>query len=160
MDDVVRIVIGAASGALVRECAEVAGQAVGLEVRQGSVAECGWDCDAVLINAPLAHERYGGVPVVGDIQVLANRRGDGAPPWIITTIPLAMPGPEDHLEYDEYLFRVLDQGLVQLRKVLRYERRVVRLLVHLEAAAFDRKPLTPLVEAVLKIIGLDDRDMA
>lgn len=156
----IRIIIGTASVELARQCTEVAGQAVGLEVRLGSVVECGWDCDAVLINAPLAHERYGGIPAVGKLQVLANRREDGAPPWIITTIPLAVSGPEDQPEYDTYLSRVLDQALVQLRDILCEESRVVQLLVHLEAAAFDRKPLRPLVGVVLKVMGADGEGTA
>lgn len=153
MDGMVEIVLGSASGRLVDECARLVG-GTGVEVRKGSVIECGWDCDAALVNAPLAHERYGGVPEIGRAQVLLNDTGDGAPGWVITTVPLALreaADVRDDQDRERFVRGVMDSGLRAMFDVMGEKREPrFRVLVHLEAAAFDRLPLARVVSAVLE----------
>jgi len=43
--------------------------------------------DALLMLSPWAHERYGGVPVSGEAQVLTTQGEPDSPPYVVTTAP-------------------------------------------------------------------------
>src|SRR5690349_617191 len=85
-----KYIIAAAAEAVVNSCREFLGKREGLEFRSGSVREAGRDCRAAVVNFALAHDRYGGNPVIGLAQALINRRADGAPDWILATPPVSL----------------------------------------------------------------------
>ncbi|MCP9620040.1 hypothetical protein FOH10_06585 [Nocardia otitidiscaviarum] len=60
------------------------------EFRVGTLPEIGFGCDAQIVPAFLAHDRYGGNPYQHRGQVLENNRGDGSPDLIVST-PLHGP---------------------------------------------------------------------
>ncbi|WP_336084159.1 hypothetical protein [Nocardia sp. SSK8] len=63
----------------------------GLDVAffEGPPAKRPDDCDAEIMPGFMAYDRYGGTPVAGQSQVLANFRNDSAPKFIVATPPYA-----------------------------------------------------------------------
>ncbi|MEU1180447.1 hypothetical protein ABZ464_22845 [Streptomyces sp. NPDC005820] len=131
-------------------CRAALGGIPGVDIRTGSVPETGGDCDAAILNGPLAHERYGGVPRKGEVQVLANRLKDGAPPVILAAAPRALDAAvtdPDDAEIEDYVQDVL-ASCVSAFAAEFPDRDEVRVLVHLEGAALDR----PAIEVPLRSI--------
>lgn len=136
-------------------CREFLGFRDGLEFRLGSVVKTGFDCDAAILSSALAHDRYGGSPVLGLAQVLVNRRADGAPRLILTTPPMplaAVSGAPTDVQVETFVVRALkssidayvDAGNSPLDS---------KVLVHLEAAGIDRPDLTPTLRAIAELLG-------
>lgn len=69
-----------------------------VEFRVGSLPGIGFACDAQIVPAFLAHDRYGGVPDYDSAQVLVNTRGDGGPGLVVAT---PMYGPMTRWEGSE-----------------------------------------------------------
>ncbi|MFR9728859.1 hypothetical protein ACL03H_06465 [Saccharopolyspora sp. MS10] len=82
-----RIVLAAESEGVASELGDLFSEIDGVLVRSGAVGEVAADCDAILMKFYLAHDRYGGSPVVGESQVLTNSRGDGLPGRVVATSP-------------------------------------------------------------------------
>ncbi|WP_143116368.1 hypothetical protein [Lentzea xinjiangensis] len=105
-----RFVVASAHAHRLEEVSRKLNDVLRVEFRLGSIPNAGFDCNAGIVHYTLAHDRYGGRPVVGRAQVLQNLRGDGAPLVILATPPL-----ED------------DTGLGLDRNV-KVENRVIRML--------------------------------
>ncbi|MDO0933777.1 hypothetical protein QQY66_19570 [Streptomyces sp. DG2A-72] len=148
-----KYVLAASSDRLVRECRNILGRVPGIEFRVGSVPGTGWDCDAAVLNSPLAYERYGGSPQIGNVQVLINDRGDGAPGAILATAPISaestVADPSDE-EIEGYVFDTLDSCVLAF--VRRFPNRAEegRILVHLEGAGIDRRNIGVPLKGVLR----------
>ncbi len=56
-----------------------------VEFRVGTLPDVGFGCDAQILPAFLAHDRYGGTPNFDNAQTLENLRGDGGPDLIVAT---------------------------------------------------------------------------
>ena len=85
-----------------------------LEFRDGSVPDVSHGCDAEVMHFTLAHDRYGGRPVVGQSQVLRNSRNDGAAPIILATPPFeagAGLGPDKDAETERHTSRMIGMAL-------------------------------------------------
>ncbi|MEU1186019.1 hypothetical protein [Streptomyces sp. NPDC005859] len=141
-------VIASGTERAVAACRAALGGISEVDIRVGSVPETGWDCDAAILNGPLAHERYGGAPRRGEVQILANRLKDGAPPVIVAAAPRAMDRavtePTD-VEIEDYVQDVLTSCVSAIVAAFP-DRGEVRVLVHLEGAALDR----PAIEVPLR----------
>ena len=62
------------------------------DLRRGYGPETAAGCDAVVMAAPLAHDRYGGKPSPARAQVLVNERGDGLPRLIVAMPAVLLHG--------------------------------------------------------------------
>ncbi|WP_305783069.1 hypothetical protein [Symbioplanes lichenis] len=112
------------------------------EVRQGSILEVDPGADALVMHYTLASDRYGGRPVPGTAQVLANRTGDGLPPVVLATPPLeagAGLGPDVTAETERHAERMVGLALdAWLASDLRPASADDALcLIHLEGAGLD-----------------------
>lgn len=47
------------------------------------------EIDALLMLGMFAHERYGGMPEIGQSQIMSTGGEQGTPPWVVTTPPFA-----------------------------------------------------------------------
>ncbi|MEJ8644388.1 hypothetical protein WKI68_29870 [Streptomyces sp. MS1.HAVA.3] len=143
-------VIAGSSEADVARFREILRDVPGVEFRVGSVPETGADCDAVILNPALAHERYGGTPRIGEVQVLINRNEDGAPEIILAAAPVtgAMAAPDD-AQTEEFVYRLLDSCVTAFWEHFP-DRTHTRLLVHLEGAAIDRPDAAVPARGVLR----------
>src|SRR5690606_24556574 len=108
----------------------------------GSIAEAGVGCDAAVVHYTVAHDRYGGAPIVGKAQVLQNLRNDGAPPVILATPPLesgAGMGPEPQAEVEKHAMRMLGMALVEWVRSPLYPHHSSEAvcLLHIEGAGLD-----------------------
>jgi hypothetical protein len=145
-----RYVIASASERRVEFCEEFLGTRDGIEFRSGSGPETGWDCSAAVLNFALAHDRYGGTPAIGAAQALLNRRDDGLPGWILATPPLALSAASHPPSDSAVEKHVLDSLRACLAAYLQThdDHPEPKILIHLEAAGFDRPDLTPTLRAV------------
>lgn len=151
----VKYVIAASSERIVQACRDSLGGTPTVEFRVGSVPECGADCDAAILNFPLAHERYGGVPQLGMAQVLKNERGDGAPKIILSTPPMSLESQKvivTDSDIEEQVFQILNSCVDALLKVFPHQDEGVRILLHLEAAGIDRKNLDIPIRAISRLL--------
>ena len=74
------------------------------------------DLNAVLIRSIFAHERYGGLPKIGESQVLSSHGEIGMPPWVVTT-PSFPPGIKYALgEYDHNEFSRVFESIEKFNK--------------------------------------------
>lgn len=111
-------------------------------VRRGSLAEVGAGCDAAVVHYTVAHDRYGGTPIVGQAQVLRNSRNDGAPPIILATPPLetgAGTGTEGQAEVENHASRMLRSALAEWARSPLYPSGSAEAacVLHVEAAGLD-----------------------
>ena len=150
-----RYVIASAVETTLNACRDFVGAGEGLEFRTGSVSRSGWDCQAAVVNFALAHDRYGGMPVIGSAQVLVNGRGDGAPEIILATPPLPLAAASNSPTDADVESRVL--GILRsciTAYVDRFgESAETKVLIHLEAAGIDRPDLTPTLRAIADFLG-------
>lgn len=112
----VRFLIASSSGRTAAEASRLLGDLRHVECRQGSAADLGAECDAGIVHYPIAHDLYGGTPVVGQAQVLRNSRNDGAPPVILATAPLeagAGMGPDREAEAENHACRMISMALAE-----------------------------------------------
>lgn len=111
-------------------------------VRRGSLAEVSAGCDAAVVHYTVAHDRYGGTPIVGQAKVLRNSRNDGAPPTILATPPLkadsgtGIAGQDDA---ENHASRLLSSTLAEWTRSSFYPAESSRAvcLLHVEAAGLD-----------------------
>lgn len=62
------------------------------DLRAGYGPETATGCDAVVLAAPLVHDRYGGKPNSAQAQILENDRGDGLPSLIVAMPAVVFSG--------------------------------------------------------------------
>ncbi|WP_250399314.1 hypothetical protein [Streptomyces cellostaticus] len=135
-----KFIIATPSGRYADACRSVLGDLPGVEVRMGSGPETGWDCDAAILNSPLAHERYGSSPENGKVQILVNRRDDGVPGIILTVPPTGMdsavtdPGGA---ALEEWVLRSMEVCVSEFATAFPELTEKAAILVHLEGAGFD-----------------------
>ena len=70
------------------------------------------DINAVLMRGIFAYERYGGVPKLGESQIISTNGEKGMPPWIVTTATFSQDKmPEKEYDYTEFcqVFKSIDQ---------------------------------------------------
>ncbi|WP_155377907.1 hypothetical protein [Cellulomonas sp. JZ18] len=125
------------------------------EVRQGGVAAVGAGCDAQLMMFPLAAERYAGAdPRSRAAQVLVNDRGDGGTPVVVALPTLALDAdlrPVTHgRTHREHVTWAITSALAALEDACG-DLDGLTVLLHLEAAAMDARPLEVL--DVLRTVG-------
>ncbi|MYV51996.1 hypothetical protein [Streptomyces sp. SID3212] len=151
-----RYVVASSSDSVVRECRNMLGSHPDIEIRMGSVPETGSDCDAVILNSPLAHERYGGSPLIGRVQILANRRDDGAPEAILVAAPIsassAVANPSD-VEIENRVAEVLETCVSAFAARFSDADSKPRILVHLEGAGIDRPDIKVPLRGVLRFLN-------
>jgi hypothetical protein len=80
-----RLVICAQSESRLTEWREALGDISGLDFRFGTMPDVSFGCDAMIIPAFLAHDRYGGKPESDRAQIIENLRGDSLPALIVAT---------------------------------------------------------------------------
>ncbi|MFI5529785.1 hypothetical protein ACIA8O_14720 [Kitasatospora sp. NPDC051853] len=149
-------VVAAAGTHTVEVCREALGDRAGLDFRVGSVADTGFDCDAVILSSPLAHERYGGVPIPGSAQLLVNHRGDGAPPVVIATPVVPWEEPARHLaaaEAEVRTHRILAACVDAFTAGRSVNAPGPRILIHLEGAGIDRPELSPTIGGIARLLA-------
>ncbi|MFB8396957.1 hypothetical protein [Streptomyces yangpuensis] len=146
-------VIAGSSETDIAQCRSVLGDLPGVLFRVGSVPETGADCDAVILNPALAHERYGGQPRRGEVQALLNRREDGAPEIVLAAAPVegAVADP-DAAAVEEFVRDLLDSCVAAFRERFPERASRARILVHLEGAAIDRPDLAVPLTGVLRFL--------
>lgn len=137
-----RFVIASSSERKLFEVSRLLGGLSYVEFRLGSVAEVAKGCDAEVMHFTLAHNRYGGSPVVGQSQVVRNLRNDGAPPIILTTPPLEVGaglGSNPELETELHAKRMVEMALAEWVKSSEFPKGSsgVVCLIHLEGAGLD-----------------------
>lgn len=124
-----------------------------LELRFGGLAETATGCDVALVNFPLSCERYGADPARHVAQVLVNDRGDGAPPVIVAVPPREIDAEgnliAEEVGYGEWVEWAVRTSLNALVTELG-ELPQISILIHLEAAALDERPL----EALAVLLGM------
>lgn len=153
-----RIVLAARSSRSVARATELLGGTPNLEIKSGSVPELAVGCDAEIMHFTLAHDRYGGSPIIGHSQVLHNLRNDGAPPVIIATPSLedgaglggGDPDHETELHAERMIRIALDAWVASLGETAESEH--LCCLIHLEGAGLDFGPLDPILRGVAKAI--------
>ena len=59
------------------------------EIEIPSLMRLGDVVDAVLMMGMFAHERYGGMPIIGQSQILKGGSSPESPAWIVTTPPFS-----------------------------------------------------------------------
>ncbi|MEU5656636.1 hypothetical protein ABZ802_13575 [Streptomyces sp. NPDC047737] len=150
-----RFVVAASSDAMVQECRRALGHVPGTAFRTGSVPETGAGCDAAVLNSPLAHERYGGVPRIGSVQVLLNQRGDGAPEVILATAPMAagaaVPDPGDD-QIASHVSQTLDACVAAFVEAFPDRAGEACVLLHLEGAGIDREDIAVTLKGLLRFL--------
>lgn len=130
-----------------RQLADLLGRLPGVRYLRGSVPEVGEGCDAQIMHFTLAHDRYGGRPIVGHSQVLHNARGDGAPLIIVSTPPLesgAGRGSDRDAETSTHVERMIGTALSTWVASLdsAQQARTLCCLIHIEGAGLDFGPPT------------------
>lgn len=113
-------------------------------VRCGSAGDAG--CDAAVMHYTIAHDLYGGRPVVGQAQVLRNLRNDGLPQIILATPPLesgAGLGPNRELETELHAKRMVEMAIAEWVRSPDFPRDSSHTvcLIHLEGAGLDFGPI-------------------
>lgn len=129
-----------------------------LELRDGSVPDVSHGCDAAVMHFTLAHDRYGGRPVVGQSQVLRNSRNDGVAPIILATPPLeagAGLGPDKDAETERHTARMVGMALDAWVKSPDYPEDASGLvcLIHIEGAGLTFSPLDAICRGLEKTMG-------
>lgn len=135
-----RFVVATASDRYADACRSILGNLPEVEVRMGSGPETGWDCDAAILNSPLAHERYGSSPEIGKVQILVNRRDDGVPGIILTVPPTGMDSAATDpgvAALEEWVLRSMELCVSEFAKAFPERTEKAAILVHLEGAGFD-----------------------
>lgn len=137
-----RFVVSSSSELKSEQLSHLLGGLPKVAVRSGSLAEVGADCDAAVVHYTVAHDRYGGAPIVGKAQVLRNSRNDGAPATILATPPLesgAGTGSEGQAEVENHVLRMLSSALAEWARSPLYPpgSAEATCVLHIEAAGLD-----------------------
>jgi hypothetical protein len=152
---VMEYVIASSSEGVVKVCREMLGFVPGVNFRVGSIPETGFDCDAAILNSPLAHERYGGSPQIGHVQVLSNQRDDGAPETILAAAPIsadrAVVEPSE-AAIESHVQGVLESCISAFLARFPDRGEGARILVHLEGAGIDRRDIKTPLRGVLRFL--------
>ncbi|MDI6100712.1 hypothetical protein QLQ12_19055 [Actinoplanes sp. NEAU-A12] len=151
-----RYVIAASRQATVDSCRAVLGAREQLEFRLGSVPEAGEDCDAAILNFVLAHERYGGSPIVGLAQALINNRGDGAPRLILATPPMSIKTASDaatDADIESAYLNMLKSCMAVYVDVCG-DPPEAKILIHVEGAGIDRPNLNLALRALSDLLEM------
>ncbi|WP_162793985.1 hypothetical protein [Streptomyces paludis] len=147
-----KFVMATSSDRFIQECRRMLGHIPGIEFRTGSIAETGWDCDAAILNSPLAHERYGGSPRIGSVQVLVNHRDDGAPGIILATAPIDFDSATASPLAEEIGMHVQKSLGACTSAFAREFSEEASILIHLEGAGIDRPDIKAPLAGVLKFL--------
>ncbi|GGM45020.1 hypothetical protein ACFQBY_01640 [Promicromonospora citrea] len=136
------VAIGAAD--LFEEVRASVGPEYPYEIRTGGITAVGSGCDAELVNFPLACERYGADRTRHVAQVLSNDRSDGAPELIVVIPPLEVDkrgAPVTQgMDYRQWVAWALGSSLDALAVAIG-SLKDVTVLIHLESAGMDARPL-------------------
>jgi hypothetical protein len=151
---IVKFVVASTSERWISDASRLLGALPQVELRVGPASDVGVGCDAEILHYTVAHDLYGGRPVVGRAQVLRNLRGDGSPPVILATPPLeagAGIGPDGQVEAENHAVRMLRMALDEWAASSDFIGRTARCLLHVEGAGLDFGEVHEIVAAIRRV---------
>ena len=151
------IVIAAAYQHLIDPWQQALADVADLEFRAGAMPEVGFGCDAQILPAYLAHDRYGGTHDTQHAQLLENLRGDGAPDLIIVTPAYAAGGqPTDLALLEERLLFIFRECLTVAGQATGADKpRITSVLLHLGVLGIDKYDVDSCTRALRRALDTD-----